>query len=106
MQRARRLQQLLVEIRAVGGVEVFYDHNVALLVDESVPRGCERVLEPDLRALSAALGPEEYFDGEGLVCVAYAPTPSPDKPTGPPRWVTACGLFPIRLDQPHPLVGQ
>ena len=28
------------------------------------------------------------LDGEVLVCVAYAPTPSPDKPTGPPRWVT------------------
>jgi len=28
------------------------------------------------------------LDGEVLVCVAYAPTPSPDTPTGPPRWVT------------------
>ena len=28
------------------------------------------------------------LDGEVLVCVSYTPTPSPDKPTGPPRWVT------------------
>ena len=28
------------------------------------------------------------LDGEVLVCVAYTPTPSPDQPTGPPRWVT------------------
>jgi hypothetical protein len=28
------------------------------------------------------------LDGEVLVCVAYTPTPAPDKPTGPPRWVT------------------
>src|SRR5580704_126311 len=54
MQRAGRLQQLLVQVGAVGGVEVFDDHYVALLVDEGVSRGGEGILEADLRALSAA----------------------------------------------------
>src|ERR1700676_2863219 len=50
MQRPGRLQQLLVQIGAVGGLEILDDHDVALLVNASVPRGGKRVLEPDLRS--------------------------------------------------------
>src|SRR5271170_1506608 len=38
VQRPGRLQQLLVEIGAVGGAEILDDHYVALLVDSGVPR--------------------------------------------------------------------
>src|SRR5271163_4678027 len=37
VQRPGRLQQLLVEIGAVGGAEILDDHYVALLVDAGVP---------------------------------------------------------------------
>src|SRR5271155_4152573 len=53
MQRAGALQQLLVEIGAVGGPEILDDHYVALLVDAGVPRGGKRVLQPDLGAIAA-----------------------------------------------------
>ena len=49
-----RLQQLLVEVGAVGRAEVLDDHDVALLVDARVARGGERVLEADLGAVAAA----------------------------------------------------
>src|SRR5271167_1346366 len=45
MQRPWCLQELLVEIGAVGGAEVLDDHYVALLVDASVTRGGERILQ-------------------------------------------------------------
>src|SRR5208282_4728163 len=48
VQRARALQQLLVEVGAVGRSEVFDHDGVALLVDERVARGGERVLDADL----------------------------------------------------------
>src|SRR5271155_5216083 len=54
VQRSGRLQQLLVEVGAVGRIEVFDDHYVALLVHARVAGGGERVLEPDLGALAAS----------------------------------------------------
>src|ERR1019366_9387699 len=53
VQRPRRLQQLLVEIGAVGGVQVFDDHYVALLVQTRVPSRGEGVFEADLGTLAA-----------------------------------------------------
>ena len=49
-----RLQQLLVEVGAVGGAEILDHDDVALLVDARVARGGERILEPDLGAVAAA----------------------------------------------------
>src|SRR3984893_11936155 len=54
VQRQGSLEQLLVEVRAVGRAEVLDDHNVALLVHTRVPRGGERVLQPDLGSIAAA----------------------------------------------------
>src|SRR5271166_4979774 len=54
VQRPGGLQQLLVEVRAVGRAEVFDDDDIALLVHARMARGRERVLEPDLGALAAA----------------------------------------------------
>ena len=64
-----RLEQLLVEIGAVGGVEILDDHYVALLVDARVPRGGERVLQPDLGSIAAAQHdvPVEVVDHPGVV---------------------------------------
>src|ERR1700722_12772680 len=53
VQRARRLQDLLVEVRAVGRAEVLDHDRVALLEDPRVARRRERVLETDLRAVAA-----------------------------------------------------
>src|SRR5271154_1705353 len=54
VQGPRRLQQLLVEIGAVGGVEVLDHDDISLFVNARMPRGGERVLEPDLGLLAAA----------------------------------------------------
>src|SRR5277367_5698629 len=54
VQWPRRLQQLLVEIGAVGGVEVLDHDDISLFVNARMPRGGERVLEPDLGLLAAA----------------------------------------------------
>src|SRR5271165_3931722 len=42
MQRPRRLEQLLVQVGAVGGVEILDDHHGPLLVDARVPRRGKR----------------------------------------------------------------
>src|SRR5271166_3294471 len=54
MERSGTLEQLLVEITAVGGAKVLDDQYVALLVDAGVAGGGERVLEPDLGVIAAA----------------------------------------------------
>src|SRR5271170_53260 len=54
VQRPGALQQLLVEVGAVGRAEIFDHDDVALLVDTGVARGGKRVLEPDLGAVAAA----------------------------------------------------
>src|SRR6201999_3078745 len=53
MQGPRRLQQLLVEVGAVGRMKVLDDDAVALLVDAGVTGGGEGVLQADLRAVAA-----------------------------------------------------
>ncbi len=64
-----RLQQLLVEVGAVGRAEILEHDDAALLVDARVARGGEGVLEADLGLLAA---PEhevavEVVDHPGLV---------------------------------------
>src|SRR5271165_4090750 len=54
VQGPRRLQQLLVQVGAVGGVEVLDHDDVSLFVDARMPRGGERVLEADVGLLAAA----------------------------------------------------
>src|SRR5487761_2452760 len=54
VQRPWGLQQLLVEVGAVGRVEIFDDDRVALLVDAGVARGGEGILEPYLGAVAPA----------------------------------------------------
>src|SRR5215831_5430788 len=48
------LQQLLVEVGAVGGLQVCDHHDVALRVDARMARRGKRVLEPNLGAVPAA----------------------------------------------------
>src|SRR5262249_34500741 len=69
VQGPRRLQELLVEVGAVGGVEVLDHNDVAALVHARMPGGGERILEPDLGAVPA---PEhevavEVVDHPGVV---------------------------------------
>src|ERR1700736_6777378 len=54
VQRARGLQQLLVEIGTVRRAEILDHDDVALLVDAGMAGGCERVLEPDRGSIAAA----------------------------------------------------
>src|ERR1700689_562894 len=54
VQRARGLEQLLVEVRTVGGAQILDHHRAALLVDARVARGGKGVLQADLRVIAAA----------------------------------------------------
>src|ERR1700704_3434634 len=54
VQRARGLQDLLVEVRAVRRAEVLDHDGVALLEDARVARGRERVLQANLRTVTTA----------------------------------------------------
>src|ERR1039458_7302901 len=69
VQRPGRLEQLLVEIGAVGGVEILDYYYVALLVDARVPRRGKRILQSDLSAIAAAQHdiPVEVVDHPGVV---------------------------------------
>src|SRR5579859_6420372 len=54
VQRLGAVQKLLVEIRPVRRVEVFDHEDVPLRKHARMARGCERVLEADLRMVAAA----------------------------------------------------
>src|SRR4051812_646913 len=54
VQGARGLEQLLVEVGAIGRAEVFDDDRVPLFVDARVARGRERILELDFGRVAAA----------------------------------------------------
>src|SRR5258708_7432658 len=53
MQRPGRLEQLLVQVGAVGGAQVLDHQYVSLLVDASVSRGGKWVLQADLGTIAA-----------------------------------------------------
>src|SRR5438445_413441 len=53
MQGLGAMKQLLVEVRAVGRIEIFDHEDVPLRKHARVPRGCERILEADLRVIAA-----------------------------------------------------
>src|SRR2546423_7310087 len=53
VKRPGGLEQLLVQVGAVRGPQVLDDHDVALFEDARMPRGGERVLQPDLRPIAS-----------------------------------------------------